>query len=364
MTMVTHAFTKTDSAANEWAIDDDVVRLREWGTDTVHGLPQPPVDECTVGAAETCGIQLDDPSRLMSRLHARLVRDETKWVLRDGDSKNGVRLDGARRSEIVLEPGLEIGIGGITLIAESALSIALRGFLARLLGWGSDRVEIVDQALRAVRLAAAGRSALVLCSDGDLVPTASSIHARARGTDRPFIVCDPRRQRGKATVRSAESYSRGMEALAVAAGGSLCVRTRRLPLDFHDVVEALRAPNTRVQLIVCADALEDCEVYGMTPIVIPPVASRAAELDRIIREYAEDAMMELATPRSGFQDADLAWVREHAGTSLPEIEKATRRLVALRASRSLSKAAMRLGMAPISLSRWIGRHHMPMKIAP
>jgi hypothetical protein len=55
-------------------------------------------------------------------------------------------------------------------------------------------------------------------------------------------------------------------------------------------------------------------------------------------------------------------VRKNAASSLPEIEKATLRLVALRHSRNLSQAAARLGMAPVSLSRWIGRREMPMPV--
>jgi hypothetical protein len=227
---------------------------------------------------------------------------------------------------------------------------------------GSAHTEIVDRALRSVRMATARRVAWVLCGDGDLVPTAHSIHRHSRGSDRPFIVCDPRRQDGKATVRAAESYSTGKEALVAAAGGSLCVRTRSLPPDFSDVVKLLNEPNSQVQLIVCSEALKDCELYRVTPIVIPPLTGRGAELDQIINEYAEDAMTELATPRSGFLAVDLAWVRKHAVTSLPEIEKATLRLVALRASNDVNEAAARLRMAPVSLSRWIGRRSMPMKI--
>jgi len=49
---------------------------------------------------------------------------------------------------------------------------------------------------------------------------------------------------------------------------------------------------------------------------------------------------------------------------LPDIEKATLRLVAIRESRNLSAAAARLGMAPVSLSRWIGRRKLPMHIEP
>ncbi|MBC7976918.1 MAG: FHA domain-containing protein [Myxococcales bacterium] len=362
MMMMMGTSTKTDAAANEWLIDDSVFRLRLWGTDTIRPLPAPPIHECTVGAAETCLLRLDDPSGRISRLHARLIREETRWLLRDLGSKNGVRLDGARRTEIVLEPGIEIGIGGLTLIAESGRSVALRSFLARGLGWRSDRIETVDHALRSIRMAAARRVALVLSGDGDLVPTARSIHRHALGADRPFVVCDPRRRQGKATVRSAENYETGMQAYAAATGGSLCVRNRRLPRDFDDVVIALRDPSSRVQLVVCADEVGDAGPYLAAPIIVPSLATRVAEIDRIITEYAEDAIAELGTPRTGFLAVDRAWVREHASSSLPEIEKATLRLVAIRESRNLSNAAARLGMAPVSLSRWIGRRSLPMQI--
>jgi FHA domain len=355
--------TKTDLTANEWVIDDSVFRLREWGTDNIRVLPPPPTNEWTIGAAETCSIQLDDPSRRVSRLHARLVRQETKWVLCDL-SKNGTRIDGARREKMVLEPGIEIGIGGITLIAESRSSVELRGFLARVLGWRSNRIEVVDHALRSIRLSASRRVELMLRSDGDLVPIARSIHHRALGTDRPFIVCDPRRRQSKATVRSAENYETGMSAFAAATGGSLCLRSLRLPRDFPKVLAALRDPDSRVQLVVCAQASEDCKAYLTVPITVPPLASRYDELDRIITEYAEDAVVALGTQRTGFLSADREWVRTHSATSLPDIEKATLRLIAIRESRNLSSAAARLGMAPVSLSRWIGRRKLPMHVEP
>jgi len=358
------ASTKTDVAANEWAIDDTVLRLREWGTDTIRVLPSPPSNECTIGAAETCALQLDDPSARVSRLHARLDRAGAKWMLRDLGSKNGVRLDGARRQEFLLEPGAEIGIGGVTLIAESGRSVELRSFLSRLLGWRRERIEVVDHALRSVRMAAARRVALVLRGDGDLVPMARAIHRRALGADRPFIVCDPRRRQGRATVRSAENYETGMPAFAAATGGSLCVRSLRLPRDFRNVIAALRDPDSRVQLVVCAQASEDCEPYLAVPITVPPLTSRQDELDRIITEYADDAIAELGTSRTGFLPPDREWVRTHSASSLPDIEKATLRLVAIRESRNLSSAAARLGMAPVSLSRWIGRRKLPMHVVP
>jgi pSer/pThr/pTyr-binding forkhead associated (FHA) protein len=353
------SFTRTDHS-KEWAIDDNVIQLREWATGKTYLLPAPPTGECTIGAADLCAIRLCDPSCRVSRVHACLLRDENKWLLRDLASKNGVLVDGARRTDIVLEPGMEIGIGGITLIAESALSIALRNFLERLLGWGPERAEVVDHALRSVRMAATRRVALVLCGDGDLVPTARSIHRHSRGADRPFIACDPRRLSNKATVRSAENRASGTEALVAAAGGTICVRSQRLPPDFQYLVEVLRNPGVRIQLMVCASAPEDCELYHVRPIVIPPLATRVAELDRIIREYAADAMAELATVRRDFPTSDHAWVRQHECASLPDIEKATLRIVAIRASKNLSAAAARLGMAPVSLSRWVSRRRLPM----
>ncbi len=361
MTSLTQTFTHSD-AAGGWAIDDEVVQLRRWGTATMYWLPRPPIRELTVGAADTCGLRIDDRSGRVSRLHARLVRRQTRWLLRDESSKNGVWVDGARRSELMLTPGLEIRIGGVTLIAESPLLNALRSFLSRLLGWKNECTGMVDLALRTVRTAATRRTALMLCGDGDLVPIARAIHRHVRNSHRPFVVCDPRRQAGKETVRSAENHAVGMDALAAAAGGSLCVRSRRLPPDFAQVVERLRDPTSQVQLIVCAEEPKECERCRVTPLVIPPLADRQDEIDRIIHEYAHDAMVALAAPRYVFQAADHDWVREHAAGTLPEIEKATLRLVALRASRNLSHAATQLGMAPVSLSRWIGRREMPMEI--
>jgi hypothetical protein len=142
------------------------------------------------------------------------------------------------------------------------------------------------------------------------------------------------------------------------------VRSRRLPRDFASVIAALRSPSSRVQLVVCTETTWDTVPALAAPIVVPALASREAELDRIIAEYAEDAIAQLGTPRTGFLAADRAWVREYAATSLPEIEKATLRLVAIRESRNLSNAAARLGMAPVSLSRWIGRRSLPMQIIP
>jgi FHA domain len=360
--------TKTDSAANEWAITDRIIHLREWGTEVIHALPQPSTNGPTnlsIGSAETCSIQLHDPSGHISRLHASLVQHRaSEWLLHDLSSKNGTRIDGIRCTTIELKPSDEIGIGNLTLIAESHRLVELRTFLARLLGWRGECIPVVDHALRSIRMAATRRTTLVLCGDGDLVPIARAIHRRVFGADRPFIVCDPRRRQGEATVRSPQNYETGMPAFKAATGGSLCVRHLRLPQDFDSAMTALRTPSSQVRLMLCVQASEERGEDLAVPITIPPLSTRPDELDRIITEYAEDALTELGLPHAGFLPADRDWVRTHSASSLPEIEKATLRLVAIRDSRNVSAAAARLGMAPVSLSRWIGRRKLPMHIEP
>jgi hypothetical protein len=80
-------------------------------------------------------------------------------------------------------------------------------------------------------------------------------------------------------------------------------------------------------------------------LAVPPLTDRAAELDRVISEYASDAIVELGVSPSSFTSDDHTWVREHAANSLAEVEKATLRLTAIRSSPSASAAAARLGMS-------------------
>jgi hypothetical protein len=96
---------------------------------------------------------------------------------------------------------------------------------------------------------------------------------------------------------------------------------------------------------------------------VPSLRVRTDELSRIVDEYAIDAVAELRALRASFTDADSQWVLDNAPLTLPEIEKATLRLVAIRVSRNVSDAAARLGMAPVSLSRWVGRRKLPPRIA-
>src|ERR1044071_8536351 len=349
--------TKTDLGADAWAIDDEVIRLREWGTDRSHPLP-PGEDTVTIGSSETCELRLTDPTGCLSRQHARLAREATRWIAHDLDSKNGMRLDGVRRPEVLLEPGSELGVGGITLIAESPRLIALRGFLARILGWSSDRSEAVDLAVRSVRRRPTRQAALALCGAGDLVPIPRGLHRYSLGDDRPFVLCDPRR-RTTEQAGPLENYPTGMRALSAAAGGSMCMWVKRLPRDFAEVTDALRDPATRAQLILCGQRPPDRKELVSAPIEVPPLSSRPDEIERVIDEYADEAAVMLGAS-AGFTKIDRDWVRLHSATSLPEIEKGTARIVALREAGNVARAAALLGMAHASLGEWIGRRRLPM----
>jgi hypothetical protein len=138
------------------------------------------------------------------------------------------------------------------------------------------------------------------------------------------------------------------------------VRNSRLPKDLTSIVSQIRSSD-KVQYIVCSDELDllDPLLIVPAPIHLPSLADRRSELPRIVDEYALDAISTLEAHSACFTDEDRAWVIGCRASSLAEIEKATLRIVALRASRTVSAAAHRLGMAPVSLSRWVYRRRRP-----
>lgn len=349
-----------DPAAAPAPNDDEVIRLREWGTDRVHVLPAPPVQGWYVGTSTTCALRLTD--RGISLLHAELIHEQGQWRIRVLESAAGLRQDGEPRKEFALTPGVEVGLGATTLIAESPHTIALREFCARILGWGGDRMRAVEHALRAIRLAAARRSPLVLRGEDDQVPLAHALHRRVLGPAAPFVVCDRHRETLPASVRSPANHGSGVAAFEAAAGGSLCVRSSRLPHDLPELLRLVDEPDSRVQLIVCMRShARGGLLPGSTPIEIPPLGVREAELPRIIQAYADDAIAALHAPASGFSEDDHDWVMKHDAGSLSEIEKATLRIVALKITDNVHQAAKVLGMASVSLSRWLGRR-MPLAV--
>jgi DNA-binding NtrC family response regulator len=124
------------------------------------------------------------------------------------------------------------------------------------------------------------------------------------------------------------------------------------------LLRRLYDPETQFQLIICSDAdlHRRKDVFlSPPPIEVPPLTDRVHELPRIVEEYALDALHVLDAPRKSFTSADRDWVLAHEAQSLSAIERATLRLIALRTSPNVNRAAARLGMAHVSLTRWIRR---------
>lgn len=357
--------TRTDTAGpHKWLVHDDVTHLRRWASEASYPLPSPPLsrgETRTIGAADGCWLRLQDDENRVSRRHAQLSYDRPDgWMLGDLGSKNGLWLDGeTRASPFPLTPGIEIRIGGITMVAESPRLRELREVLKRLIGWGAERSEDVDLALRSIRMAVMHREPLLLCAPNANISIARLLHQHAIGPDRPLVVCDPRRvARAEETVRAAPNYARGLEALEAATSGTLCVWRWRLPPDFAEVEELRRKPDARVLLIVCSTSAPH-PVDAESQLVIPALAERGSELRRIVSAYGADAIAEFGGGR--FTAADLDWVTEHEASTLAAIETATRRLVAYDAcGEEITRAAHRLGMAHGTLSVWIARRRMPL----
>jgi DNA-binding NtrC family response regulator len=154
----------------------------------------------------------------------------------------------------------------------------------------------------------------------------------------------------------ARSFKSGVAAVRDAGGGTLCIDLRRPPADFDAAAVELRA--TDVQLVLCANASQTMHPFLIRPVPIrvPPLTARAHELPRIVDAYARDAIEALgADDDAGFTAADRTWVIDHGARTLPEIETATLRRVALRQAGSIVGAAKRLGMSHVALLQWLDR---------
>ncbi len=118
------------------------------------------------------------------------------------------------------------------------------------------------------------------------------------------------------------------------------------------------------QLIVCADARFEAHPFITlpAPIRVPSLTTRTRGLPRIVDEYARNATAELLAPEATFTRADRQWVLENARPTHGGIEKATLRIVALKISESVPRAAERLWMAPVSLARRIRRRRPPSMV--
>jgi len=242
---------------------------------------------------------------------------------------------------------------------------ALRSFCARILGWSIERVGAVEHALRSIEFAAAHRAALVLLGETNLVSIAHALHRRMFGAGQPFVVCNPRLGNMPASSRSPANYESAVKAIGAAAMGSLCVHRRRLPRDFPAAVALIHEPAACVHLVICGDRHDEYEALleAMAPIYVPSLQERTAELPRIVEEYAADTAVALSSTAS-FTSNDRDWICRCCASSLPEIENATLRMVALHEAGNVVGAATRLRMSHTSLGEWLRRRRARRASAP
>jgi pSer/pThr/pTyr-binding forkhead associated (FHA) protein len=66
-------------------------------------------DQLTIGRSRECEVMLADPN--ISRQHAELRRDGSRWVIADLGSTNGIKVNGRRVDRAQLEPGDRITLG-------------------------------------------------------------------------------------------------------------------------------------------------------------------------------------------------------------------------------------------------------------
>ncbi len=347
--------TTTDTLSKDWAIDDDVIRLRLWATDIAYPLIAGDQRRLVVGTAPTCTIQVHDPSNLTSREHAYLERASGRWSIVD-QSKNGLYLDDQPCKRFALTPGSEIGLGRyVTLIAESARTIALRAALARMIGWSAARAESIDHALRMLRLAATGRAIFVLCGEPSLVPLAEDLHRLTLTERRPFVLCDPRRRIREDTESFTRCVADGLTAVAQARDGTICIDDQRRPRDLAAMLDELHRPGHTAQLMVLARDARKAEVYTPAPVVIPPLRSRRDELERLIREYEAEASQRLGLGALELTATQRSWIRERSSETLPDLQRGTLRLIAIRHAGSIAGGAALLRMSSQALGKWLER---------
>jgi len=340
---------------SEWLDRDEVIQLREWANDKAHPLPGAGVTEATIGSAKPArpsDIQLNDPQGLTSREHARLVRQGTYWQIEDR-SKNGTHQNGIPNPRFYIVPGREIGIGGVTLVAENQTQIDLRNYLKRVLGWDAAAWLAIDVALCAIRTAVERRAPLVIAGDDDLVAIAYQIHRRTTSPSTPFLVCGPRRQ-SDASLQVTATHADPITALDHAAGGTVCVRAEQQPDDLHLLMGKFREHPAPAQLILCTG--ETSKRTAVAPsMIVPPLTRRQADIHRIVVEHALDGIDQLGAELTSFSDAERKEVVAHEAKTWADIEIATLRIVARNHAGSVHGAAEHLGISHVGLGKWFKR---------
>lgn len=295
-----------------------------------------------IGTDARCDIVVRDRARTIAPRHARLVRQRSVWTIRALDDASRLTRDRVALPEFPLVPGIEIGIGDVTLIAESERSRRVRRTLVRLIGADAERASDVDRALRTVLTCASGRGALTLYGSEDLGAVAQLLH-RTTLPDWPFVRWERR------------TGEDPRQALAAAAGGTLCVSGHDLARAAELIAAGRRRSTARIQLIVLITSVRPLRpilAVVAEPLVVTPLARRKQERLRIIDELAAEAAATLGIPPLPLTEADRRIILRFDAATLPAIERATLRIVALRHWGYFARAARHLGMSHASLIEW------------
>lgn len=331
--------TKTDPGAVARSVQDEPMQLREWGTDRVFPFPPPRADEFVIGSGSEAWLQLQDAHQFVSRRHAVLRLKNDRWMIADARSKNGLWIDGERTVAAPILAGAEILVGRRHLVVESPRLVHRRSLLSRLLGWSAEQAPMVDRGLRALRAYGSRQSPLWLTGKDDLIAIARRVHAEVVGVDHSFVV-----------AHLSDDQASFADAVEAARGGTLCLAAVRVPRDLRAIraLTSEREPSTRV--VVCA-------VAGLHPtsVDLPAITSREHELERIVDEYAADALAVLGAKPASFTPGDRAWLLDRRLETHGEIAQATLRMVAIREHGGVTHAVLELGVTHSALSRWLAR---------
>jgi hypothetical protein len=291
------------------------------------------------------------------------TRDPSSPELRAGSSDIPLRDDAvAVRARGALRPS-EVPL---TCLMEGSEGMAvrdreLRVFCRRLLGSSEARSVQVEDAVDTVLTAVARGMPIALRGTSDLVPVAYALHRRIVGADRPFVVCDPRRREAEGSVRAPPNRRTVALAVEAAMDGSICLRSRRLPADFEQLRESVRGAAPFPTVFVCLHGDDRVRDLISRPLEIPPLAARASESHRLLREALDEAAAALGTARLRIPRQARQGVLERVA-SFAELEKTALRIVALASAPNPSQAAVRLRMAPVSLKRWLHRRPWLMSV--
>jgi hypothetical protein len=229
----------------------------------------------------------------------------------------------------------------------------VRAFCCRLAGWAEELAGSVDDMVHTLLTAAERGTPIALRGESDLVPVAHALHRRLFGAELPFVVCDPRRHEGDGSVRSPPNRRTALLALDAAMGGSVCIRSHRLPPDFEALLALVREPRSAM-LFVCLHGSDPIRDLLCSPIEVPSLAERAADLERLLDECLKEAADAIGVEQVRLPEHMREAVLRHV-ESLADLEKTALRVVAIASSRNVSQAAGRLRIAPVSLSRWLSR---------